>query len=221
MASREKDILKKAGGGALGGLFAGGVPGALIGGAIGLGESIWSARRADSAHQREVRDLQRAGLNPILSARGAGSDVGDVSGASRGVGAGLAVQRARAEIELLQAQAYSARSSGRQAAVMAADIESQAASGRYESVRSGADLAALSVQEKQTQLKLLTRQIEADIRSKVASAAQAEALAVLSKLAVPGAENTAELELQLRKLAPGIGRTALQSLMEIVRSLRR
>ncbi len=39
----------------------------------------WQERMASSAHQREVEDLRKAGLNPILSATGSGS--GTPSGA--------------------------------------------------------------------------------------------------------------------------------------------
>lgn len=63
--------------------------GALVGGALGsVGDSLWSrhesrdaASRANNyalymtstAHQREVEDLRKAGLNPVLSAMGSGA----------------------------------------------------------------------------------------------------------------------------------------------------
>lgn len=40
-----------------------------------LSTNAWSQGLADSAHQREMLDLYRAGLNPILSASGSGASV--------------------------------------------------------------------------------------------------------------------------------------------------
>lgn len=63
-----------------------------------------NTRLANSAHQREVQDLRKAGLNPILSAGGGGSPVPELrspsSGISNAVNSALAARQAEANIAL-------------------------------------------------------------------------------------------------------------------------
>jgi len=79
---------------------------------------------ANTAHQREVRDLRKAGLNPILSARLGGSATPPQSAAQMAdlgpsAAAGL---RANAEIEQIKASAAAQNSAARLSTIQGNDI---------------------------------------------------------------------------------------------------
>lgn len=121
---------------------------ALIGGGLAAGEGLISSafnyfqankqmdfqeRMSNTAHQREVNDLRRAGLNPILSARhgGASSPPGSAANAAR-AGIAEAANSARATAQqgslipeqriLLRAQADDTNSAKALKDAQAADV---------------------------------------------------------------------------------------------------
>lgn len=111
---------------AVGGIAAGGN---IIGGLISAQSSRANADHAmdrqremsDTAHQREVEDLKRAGLNPVLSAGGSGASTPtmaspegpDLSGAVRsGINTALAHKNMKADLEYKEAQTDLAHDQG-------------------------------------------------------------------------------------------------------------
>lgn len=190
-------------------------------GAASLAGTIWSARSAkqesarnrdfqermaNTAHEREVADLRRSGLNPMLGAmRGGGAaapsgsmanlpDFGE--GASRAVASALAVRQAKANIELTQAQAAAANASGQLSNVQAGDILKTQA-GRLTLQEAQTRLAGASASERSAMLPLLIEKAKAEIISTTTSAERLKVLKLLDELAVQGARNTEKFEKEL------------------------
>lgn len=95
---------------------AGSIIGTGVSSAVGIQQArenrSWMERMSNTAHQREVKDLLAAGLNPILSAGGGGAStpggvmpqIGDFGqAASRGVTSAIAVRRDKMERDQIQA----------------------------------------------------------------------------------------------------------------------
>jgi len=157
----------------------------------------FQAEMSSTAHQREVRDMLAAGINPMLSARGAGAstpggavaevkDVGE--GVSRGVASALAIKQLAANVELTRAQAENVRG-------QTFDLQSQAAAGRYAEIANRVASGDLDLEQRRALLPILLSRA----KSEMSSAASA---ALLDKAMLAGAANAEKFEKQIGAAGP-------------------
>jgi len=180
------------------------ITGGVLGAVGSVAQNLWSASRADSAHQREVRDLQAAGINPLMSARGGGLDVGPMVSPGEGIRSALDIQRQKAEIELLQAQAHNAAMAGRLSATQANEISTYSP-GRADLVAAQAAVSSQNVAQMRELLPFIAQKARAEIQGLQTSAARSKAETLLLRAQEAGALVDKQLAEDWLKLYRSLG----------------
>lgn len=174
-------------------------------------------RMSSTAHTREVNDLRRAGLNPMMSMRGGGASTPSGSTpqfenpAAGYTSAANARRLLEAQIKLLNAQEQNVHSET--IARNAALDESIAGRGsRVAMLANEAQLKEMSVSQRREMFQLEIEKIKSEIGMLVSSAKATDARRALDELSREGAMNEAEFEKRI-----GTGSPALRRLIDMMR----
>jgi len=186
-----------------------GVIPAVIGGGVSLLSQLWQNRREDSAHQREMEDLRKAGLNPALAAAGQGSQTGQVDL----VGSALQLARAKAEIDLIKSQAGLAQGQDLKARTEAAEIQ-QFSTGRGDLVQAQIAVQRLNAEQLRQQMPMILERALEDIRLTRANVNIARVEGLLREAQLQGRLNEEELQKLIGDFPPWV-RLFIQGLSRI------
>lgn len=205
------------------------MPGPFAVGALAAGSAIagniWNAhearknrefqeRMSSTAHQREVKDLRAAGINPMARHLGGASTPGgdraqmeDAGG--KGISSALQAKLIKAQTQLLEDQALKTRG---EVAVM----NDQATAGRLERFIAERESAVFSAEEARRRLPLALQRAQAEIEQMMSSAQAARARAVLDRAAETGALNVEQFERDIGEMGP-----AVRFFIQVLRGVRR
>lgn len=197
-----------------------GAGGAVVGGIFSAREAAknrqFQERMSSTAHQREMVDLRRAGMNPILTARsgGASSPSGSVAQTPDFAGvvhSALAVRRANLENELLKAQVDKTNMDTKVGS-QSLDERIGGQQSRIDILSSERQLAAMNVEQRREMFQQEIAKVKQEIGNMVTSAKGIAARTMLDELAREGAFNEAEFERRIGQLTP-----ALRRLVDLMR----
>lgn len=196
-------------------IIAGGA--AVLSTALGVREARknreWQERMSSTAHQREVADMMKAGINPVMSARGGGAStppgaMADFSELPKAAGTALMLKQAQANVDLTNAQ--TAKTLQEKMFLEATSMS------RARSVAAEADIAQLDFRQRQQLFDTVIKQAGAQLDLTTSSARGAKAKAALDELDSARALNAKELEEWLKGGTPGV-----RLFFEVLRGLRR
>lgn len=197
-----------------------------LGAASSVVTNVWNAREAkknrefqermsSTAHQREVLDLRKAGINPMLSARGSGASTPGGDRAQMedvGRGASSAVM-ARAQLKLTEAQTDREKMSAMLLQQQRFDLEGGQGAGRQ--AKAVADLRELDARQLRDLIPSALAKAREEVRLTANSADAARARAVLDEAAAARAGNLEQFEKRMGEMGP-----AVRFFFEILRGIR-
>lgn len=210
------------------------MPWPAVAAAIGLAGGIWAnaanareARRnrnfqermSSTAHEREVADLRRAGINPMMrqmsgasTPSGDRAEMRDPTDGGRGVSSAVAL---KAQVRLLEAQTDREKASAMLLQQQRFDLVGEPGGGAGRRAISLADLADLDVTRAREMLPDVLEKAKAEVAMTASSAQAAKARAVLDEMAASGAANLAAFEDRIGEKGPWV-----RALFEVIRVLR-
>lgn len=180
---------------------------AVIGAGVDLAGMLFSRHMSNTAHQREVRDMRAAGLNPMWMGAGSGAPMPQVpsfgADIQAGLNSGYTLEAERSE-----------RIARTRLSQMTADQIQALTPYKMALLQGQIKVADMSAKAKELMLPVMIDELRARIMATTNSARNSAALAELNEAALTGQLNIQEMEKKLGESSPEI-----RFIVEVLRGL--